>query len=218
MSTSDIKPITKSLSHLRNKKSQALLGGGLDKIEKQKSKGKFTARERIGRLVDFGSFVELGMFVTSKEANSTLGDGVITGFAKINSRPVVVFSQDFSVQGGSLSKANSEKIVKAMEHAEKIGCPIIGLNDSGGARIQEGVESLAGYADIFLKNVELSGVVPQISAILGPCAGGAVYSPALTDIVIHRLCGICQNKSKGNSRISADRTKYIRCNSFHISA
>ncbi len=184
MTKSDIKSLPKPLSQLKQKKSLALEGGGEERLERQKAKGKLTARERIGLLIDFGSFVELGMFVTSKEADSTLGDGVITGLAKINSRPIVIFSQDFSVQGGSLSKSNSEKIVKAMEHAEKIGCPIIGLNDSGGARIQEGVESLAGYADIFLKNVELSGVVPQISAILGPCAGGAVYSPALTDFVI----------------------------------
>lgn len=184
MTKSQIKPISKPIATLRNKKSLAMLGGGEDKLEKQRTNGKLTARERIGRLVDFGTFMELGMFVTSKDPDSTLGDGVITGIAEINGRPIVIFSQDFSVQGGSLSLANSQKIVKAMEHAERVGCPIVGLNDSGGARIQEGVESLAGYADIFLKNVELSGVVPQISAILGPCAGGAVYSPALTDFVI----------------------------------
>jgi propionyl-CoA carboxylase beta chain len=174
---------------LENLREEARLGGGKKKIEKQHEKGKFTARERIDLLVDEGSFDELDMFVESRatdfglDKNKVLGDGVVTGFGKINGRMVAVFSQDFTVFGGSLSEAHAEKICKIMDMAMKLGIPIIGLNDSGGARIQEGVVSLGGYADIFLRNTLASGVVPQISAILGPSAGGAVYSPAITDFI-----------------------------------
>jgi len=170
--------------------AKALLGGGKARIDKQHEAGKLTARERIAALVDDGSFVELDRFVTHRSADfgmadhKILGDGVVTGHAMIDGRPVCVFAQDFTVFGGSLSGAYAQKICKVMDLATKIGCPVIGLNDSGGARIQEGVESLAGYADIFLKNVMSSGVVPQLSAILGPCAGGAVYSPAITDFIL----------------------------------
>ncbi|NOX18269.1 MAG: acyl-CoA carboxylase subunit beta [Chlorobi bacterium] len=171
-------------------KEEAKLGGGEKRIEAQHAKGKLTARERIELLVDPGSFDEMDMLVKHRATNfgmdkkKFLGDGVVTGFAKINGRPIALFSQDFTVFGGSLSEAHAEKIVKLMDMALKIGVPIIGLNDSGGARIQEGVVSLGGYADIFLRNTLASGVVPQISAILGPCAGGAVYSPAITDFVM----------------------------------
>jgi propionyl-CoA carboxylase beta chain len=171
----------------RNRK--ALLGGGRDRIEKQHEAGKLTARERLDLLLDKGTFVELDRFVTHRcrdfgmEERKFLGDGVITGYGKINERPVFVFAQDFTVLGGTLSLTVSEKICKVMELALKNGAPLIGLNDSGGARIQEGVGSLAGYADIFLRNTLASGVIPQISVILGPSAGGAVYSPALTDFV-----------------------------------
>ncbi len=174
---------------LKKKKADAKLGGGKDKIESQHSKGKLTARERIELLVDEGSFEEVDMFVKHRSREFGLdkqqypGDGVVTGFAKINNRPVAIYSQDFTVFGGSLSEAHAEKICKVMDMALKVGIPIIGLNDSGGARIQEGVVSLGGYAEIFLRNTLASGVVPQISAILGPCAGGAVYSPAITDFV-----------------------------------
>ncbi len=167
----------------------AKLGGGEDKVQKQHEKGKLTARERIQLLVDEGSFDEIDMFVKHRSSDfgldkqKYLGDGVITGFARINGRPVALYSQDFTVFGGSLSEAHAEKICKIMDMALKIGVPVIGLNDSGGARIQEGVVSLGGYADIFLRNTLASGVIPQISAILGPCAGGAVYSPAITDFV-----------------------------------
>ncbi len=167
----------------------AKLGGGEDKVQKQHDKGKLTARERIQLLVDEGSFDEIDMFVKHRSSDfgldkqKYLGDGVITGFARINGRPVALYSQDFTVFGGSLSEAHAEKICKIMDMALKIGVPVIGLNDSGGARIQEGVVSLGGYADIFLRNTLASGVIPQISAILGPCAGGAVYSPAITDFV-----------------------------------
>ncbi len=170
-------------------REEALLGGGKDKQEAQRAKGKLTARERIELLVDEGSFEEVDMFVKHRavnfglEKNKVLGDGVITGFARIEGRPVAIFSQDFTVFGGSLSEAHAEKICKIMDMALKIGVPIIGLNDSGGARIQEGVASLGGYAEIFLRNTMASGVVPQISAVLGPCAGGAVYSPAITDFI-----------------------------------
>ncbi|GJQ64499.1 MAG: methylmalonyl-CoA carboxyltransferase [Melioribacteraceae bacterium] len=176
----------KKLDELRKK---ALLGGGEKKIKSQHDKGKLTARERIRLLVDEGSFDEIDMFVKHRssdfglEKQKIMGDGVITGFARIEGRPVAVFSQDFTVFGGSLSEAHAEKICKIMDMAEKVGVPVIGLNDSGGARIQEGVVSLGGYADIFLRNTLVSGVIPQISAILGPCAGGAVYSPAITDFV-----------------------------------
>lgn len=174
---------------LAKRKAESLLGGGKGKIEAQHKKGKLTARERIEILVDEGSFEEVDMFVKHRAKNFGLdkvnypGDGVVTGFAKIDGRPVALFSQDFTVFGGSLSETHAEKIVKIMNMAMKAGIPVIGLNDSGGARIQEGVNSLGGYADIFLLNTLASGVVPQISVILGPCAGGAVYSPAITDFV-----------------------------------
>jgi propionyl-CoA carboxylase beta chain len=177
------------IEKLTQLREESRLGGGGDKIDIQHSKGKLTARERIQLLVDEGSFSEIDMFVKHRsydfglEKQQVLGDGVITGFAKINNRQVAVFSQDFTVFGGSLSETNAEKICKIMDMALKLGIPIIGLNDSGGARIQEGVNSLGGYANIFLRNTLASGVVPQISAILGPCAGGAVYSPAITDFI-----------------------------------
>lgn len=177
------------LDELSQKKESAKLGGGAEKIKSQHDKGKLTARERIDLLVDEGSFEEIGMFVKHRAKDFGLdkqnfpGDGVVTGFAKIDGRPVALFSQDFTVFGGSLSETHAEKIVKIMKLAMKAGIPVIGLNDSGGARIQEGVNSLGGYADIFLLNTLASGVVPQISVVLGPCAGGAVYSPAITDFV-----------------------------------
>ena len=177
------------LDELSNKKETAKLGGGEKRIKSQHEKGKLTARERIELLVDDGSFEEIGMFVKHRATDFGLakqnysGDGVVTGFAKIDGRPIALYSQDFTVFGGSLSETHAEKIVKIMKLAMKAGIPIIGLNDSGGARIQEGVNSLGGYADIFLLNTLASGVVPQISVILGPCAGGAVYSPAITDFV-----------------------------------
>ncbi|HMN49318.1 MAG TPA: acyl-CoA carboxylase subunit beta [Ignavibacteriaceae bacterium] len=174
---------------LKIRKEKAKLGGGESKIKNQHDKGKLTARERIDLLVDAGSFEEIGMFVKHRATDFGLdklnypGDGVVTGFAKIDGRPIALFSQDFTVFGGSLSETHAEKIVKIMKLALKAGIPVIGLNDSGGARIQEGVISLGGYADIFLLNTLASGVVPQISVVLGPCAGGAVYSPAITDFV-----------------------------------
>jgi propionyl-CoA carboxylase beta chain len=174
---------------LKKKREEARLGGGKDKITAQHDKGKLTARERIELLVDEGSFEELDMFVKHRSKDFGLdkqripGDGVVTGFAKIDGRPLALFSQDFTVFGGSLSETHAEKIVKIMNMALKMGVPVIGLNDSGGARIQEGVVSLGGYADIFLLNTLASGVVPQISVVLGPCAGGAVYSPAITDFI-----------------------------------
>jgi len=170
--------------------AKAALGGGQNRIDKQHEAGKLTARERIEALLDEGSFVELDKFVTHRCADfgmqeqKILGDGVVTGHGTVDGRTVCVFAQDFTVFGGSLSGAYAQKICKVMDLATKIGCPMIGLNDSGGARIQEGVESLAGYADIFLRNVLTSGVIPQISAIMGPCAGGAVYSPAMTDFIL----------------------------------
>jgi acetyl-CoA carboxylase carboxyltransferase component len=175
-------------ARLLDLRAEALLGGGLDRIEQQHARGKLTARERIDLLLDPGSFVELDAFVTSRSAafglEPVLGDGVVTGHGTIDGRLVFVFSQDFTVYGGSLAEAYAEKIVKVMDLAMKVGAPIIGLNDSGGARIQEGVVSLGGYADIFLRNVLASGVVPQLSVVLGPCAGGAVYSPAMTDLIV----------------------------------
>ncbi len=162
-------------------------GGGAARVTKQHEAGKLTARERLDLLLDPGSFVELDAFVTNRNATATesfLGDGVVTGHGAIDGRTVFVFSQDFTVFGGSLSEAYAEKICKVMDLAMKVGAPIIGLNDLGGARIQEGVVSLGGYADIFLRNVMASGVVPQISVVLGPCAGGAVYSPAITDFTV----------------------------------
>ena len=179
----------KQLAELRKKHAEAELGGGKDRLKQQRDKGKLTARERIAKLLDPGTFVELDKFVSHRcmnfdlEKQIYLGDGVITGYGLIEERQVFIFSQDFSVFGGSLSETYAKKICKIMDLALEVGCPIIGLNDSGGARIQEGVQSLAGYADIFLRNVLSSGVVPQISAILGPCAGGAVYSPAITDFI-----------------------------------
>jgi propionyl-CoA carboxylase beta chain len=167
-----------------------MLGGGEQRIEDQHRKGKLTARERLELLLDEGSFDEIDMFVEHRTSDFGLdrqkfpGDGVVTGTGTIDGRTVCVFSQDFTVFGGSLSEAHAEKIVKIMDLALKIGCPVVGLNDSGGARIQEGVVSLGGYAEIFLRNTLVSGVVPQISAVMGPCAGGAVYSPAITDFVL----------------------------------
>lgn len=175
---------------LAKKNAEALLGGGQDRIDAQHKKGKLTARERISLLMDEGSFEEIGKFVMHRskdfglDKEYYLGDGVVTGYGTVNGRLVYVFSQDFTVLGGSLSETHAEKIVKIMELAMKNGAPVIGLNDSGGARIQEGVVSLGGYADIFYRNVQASGVVPQISAIMGPCAGGAVYSPAITDFIL----------------------------------
>ena len=172
------------------KREEARLGGGEKAIQKQHDKGKYTARERIAQLLDEGSFEELDMFVTHRCTNfgqdkkHILGDGVVTGYGTIEGRLVYVFAQDFTVFGGSLSETMAQKICKIMDMAMKMGAPVIGLNDSGGARIQEGVNALAGYAEIFQRNILASGVVPQISAILGPCAGGAVYSPALTDFTI----------------------------------
>ena len=176
----------KLLNKIRTK---ALLGGGKDRIKKQHAKGKLSARERIDILLDKNTFTEIDMFVKHRshdfemDKNKVLTDGVITGHGYIDGRKVMVFSQDFTIFGGSLSEAFAEKVCKIMDMALKIGVPIIGLNDSGGARIQEGVVSLGGYADIFLRNTLASGVIPQISAILGPCAGGAVYSPAITDFI-----------------------------------
>lgn len=174
---------------LNKMRETAKLGGGEKRIKSQHAKGKYLARERIYLLLDPGTFEETDEFVTHRshdfglEKQTFLGDGVITGSGRINGRLVFVFSQDFTVFGGSLSEAHAEKICKIMDTAEKLGAPVIGLNDSGGARIQEGVVSLGGYADIFLRNTLVSGVIPQISAILGPCAGGAVYSPAITDFI-----------------------------------
>jgi propionyl-CoA carboxylase beta chain len=175
---------------LERKNAEALLGGGQSRIDAQHAKGKLTARERVELLLDVGSFEEIGKFVMHRskdfglDKEYYLGDGVVTGYGTIDGRLVYVFSQDFTVLGGSLSETNAEKICNIMDLAMKNGAPVIGLNDSGGARIQEGVVSLAGYADIFYRNTMASGVVPQISAIMGPCAGGAVYSPAITDFIM----------------------------------
>lgn len=177
------------ISHLRSLKSKALLGGGEKRLAQQHERGKLTARERLDILLDEGSFQELDALVQHRsrdfglDKQKFLGDGVVTGYGRIEGRLVYVFSQDFTVLGGSLSEAHGAKICKIMDHAMRNGTPIIGLNDSGGARIQEGVVSLGAYADIFLRNTLASGVVPQISAILGPCAGGAVYSPAISDFI-----------------------------------
>ncbi len=182
--------IDDKLKHLKDLEKQAVLGGGEAKIKSQHDKGKLTARERIDMLLDQGTFQETDKFVTHRcsdyemDKTKILGDGVVTGYGRINNRPVCIFAEDFTVFGGSLSKAYAEKICKLQDMAIKIGCPIIGLKDSGGARIQEGVDSLAGYTDVFLRNVLSSGVIPQVSVIMGPCAGGAVYSPAMTDFVI----------------------------------
>ena len=174
---------------LESMRAEALKGGGEARMEAQHGKGKLTARERLQLLLDPGTFQELGQLVTHRSTNfgldkqKFLGDGVVTGYGNVNGRLVYVFSQDFTVLGGSLAEAHAQKICKIMEMALDNGAPVIGLNDSGGARIQEGVVSLGGYADIFHRNVKASGVVPQLSLILGPCAGGAVYSPALTDFI-----------------------------------
>ena len=180
----------KKIKALEQKREQAMHGGGHARIESQHKKGKLTARERMHFLLDEGSFQEIGMLVTHRSTDFGMekerypGDGVVTGYGNINGRLVYVFSQDFTVFGGSLSETHAEKICKIMDLAMKNGAPVVGLNDSGGARIQEGVVSLGGYADIFYRNTMASGVVPQISAIMGPCAGGAVYSPAITDFIL----------------------------------
>ncbi len=178
------------IDRLRTMRAAAMLGGGAVRIDQQHRRGKLTARERLELLLDPGSFIEFDAFVTHRasdfglDGQRVLGDGVVTGHGTMGGRLVFVFSQDFTVFGGSLSEAHAEKICKVMDLAVKVGAPIVGLNDSGGARIQEGVVSLGGYADIFLRNTLASGVVPQISVVLGPCAGGAVYSPAITDFTV----------------------------------
>src|SRR5213595_3386379 len=175
--------------HLRDLRYEAVHAGSEAAVEKQHAKGKMTARERIEKLLDPGSFHELDTFVRHRTfefdmlKNRPWGDAVVTGHGTIEGRPVCVFSQDFTVFGGSLGEVMAEKMCKIMDLAAKIGCPVIGLNDSGGARIQEGVVSLGAYGDVFVRNVQCSGVIPQISLIMGPCAGGAVYSPAMTDFI-----------------------------------
>ncbi|HKM73871.1 MAG TPA: carboxyl transferase domain-containing protein, partial [Stellaceae bacterium] len=177
------------LGRLEDKRAAARAGGGARRIEAQHRRGKLTARERLELLLDPGSFEEWDMFVEHRshdfgiDAHKIPGDGVVTGYGTVNGRLVFVFSQDFTVFGGSLSEAHAEKICKVMDQAINVGAPVIGLNDSGGARIQDGVASLAGYAEVFERNVLASGVVPQVSLIMGPCAGGAVYSPAMTDFI-----------------------------------
>src|SRR6266513_743410 len=178
------------LEQLERRIAESELGGGADRLKSQHAKGKLSARERLDLLLDDGSFVEFDRFVVHRSDDFGLadqkiyGDGVVTGHGRIDGRLVYVFSQDFTVFGGSLSETFAEKICKIMDLAVRNGAPVIGLNDSGGARIQEGVLSLGGYADIFLRNTLASGVIPQISAIMGPCAGGAVYSPAITDFIL----------------------------------
>jgi propionyl-CoA carboxylase beta chain len=178
-----------TIDELEARRRRAELGGGETRIAAQHKKGRLTARERLCVLLDQGSFEEYDMFVEHNcadfgmEAQKFPGDGVVTGSGTINGRLVFVFAQDFTVFGGSLSERHAQKICKVMDMAMKVGAPVIGLNDSGGARIQEGVASLAGYAEVFQRNVLASGVVPQISLIMGPCAGGAVYSPAMTDFI-----------------------------------
>src|SRR5580658_7061897 len=177
------------LKRLEQGRGAARAGGGKRRVEAQHAKGKLTARERLDILLDPDSFEEWDMFVEHRshdfgiDKETVPGDGVVTGYGEINGRLVFVFSQDFTVFGGSLSEAHAEKICKIMDQAMRVGAPVIGLNDSGGARIQEGVASLAGYAEVFERNVLASGVVPQVSLIMGPCAGGAVYSPAMTDFI-----------------------------------
>jgi len=179
-----------SIKKLQDRLAEAHKGGGEKRIQRQHSKKKLTARERVQFLLDEGSFEEMGILVTHRTTDFGMdkeiyfGDGVVTGYGTIDGRLVYVYAQDFTVFGGALSETHAEKICKVMDHAVRVGAPIIGLNDSGGARIQEGVRSLGGYADIFYRNVQASGVVPQISAIMGPCAGGAVYSPAMTDFTL----------------------------------
>src|SRR5688572_21575662 len=181
---------TDRVEHLLELNRAAESGGGKERLEKQKADGKLTARERVGLLLDKDSFEELDKFVTHRcldfgmQEQQYPGDGVVSGYGRIDGRLVYVFAQDFTIFGGSLSETNARKICKVMDLAMKMGAPVIGLNDSGGARIQEGVVSLGGYADIFLRNTVASGVIPQISAIMGPCAGGAVYSPAITDFTV----------------------------------
>ena len=180
------------MERLQELRERSLQGGGEKRVAAQHERGKLTARERIDLLVDPGTFVEIDRFVTHRcrdfgmdsEKNEILGDGVVTGSAKVDGRPVYLFAQDFTVFGGSLSETHAQKIIKVMDLAMKMGVPMLGLCDSGGARIQEGVVSLAGYANIFLRNTMASGVIPQISAIMGPCAGGAVYSPSITDFIM----------------------------------
>jgi propionyl-CoA carboxylase beta chain len=182
--------MSENIKKLLEIRKTALLGGGVKRIESQHKKGKLTARERIHFLLDEGSFEEIGRLITHRSTLFGLdkqvfyGDGVVTGYGTVEGRPVYVYAQDFTVLGGSLAEAHAEKICRLMDLSLRNGIPVIGLNDSGGARIQEGVVSLGGYADLFHRNVQASGVVPQISAIMGPCAGGAVYSPALTDFVM----------------------------------
>lgn len=182
--------LKEKLQELEKRDREALVAGGPERIEKHHAAGKLTARERVELLLDPGSFVEMDRFMTHRcddfglDKQKIPGDGVITGYGKIDGRLVFVFAQDFTVFGGSLGEVFAKKICKVMDHATKVGAPVIGLNDSGGARIQEGVMSLAGYADIFLRNVLSSGVVPQISGVMGPCAGGAVYSPVMTDFIL----------------------------------
>src|SRR5205809_6125293 len=182
--------MTQRLDELKKKGEQAKLSGGPEKIESQHSRGKMTARERIDALVDPGTFVEIDRFVVHQTTDfgmaekKVLGDGVVTGHGRIDGRLVYLFSHDFTTFGGSLGEMFARKVTKIMDLALKTGVPVVGLNDSGGARIQEGVVSLGGYAEIFLRNVLCSGVVPQLSAVMGPCAGGAVYSPAITDFVV----------------------------------
>jgi len=177
------------IEQLQHKRARAELGGGSMRIAAQHAKGKLTARERIDVLFDAGSFEEWDIFVEHRctdfgmQDKTIPGDGVVTGYGTINGRLVFIYSQDFTVFGGSLSEAHAEKICKVMDHAMKVGAPVIGISDSGGARIQEGVASLGGYAEVFQRNVLASGVVPQISLVMGPCAGGAVYSPAITDFI-----------------------------------
>ena len=189
--------IQEKINKLIENRETARLGGGQKAIDKQHDKGKYTARERIQMLLDEGSFEEFDMFVTHRcydfgmDRKHTFGDGVVTGYGTIDGRLVYVFAQDFTVTAGSLSLSMSDKICKVMDMAMRNGAPCIGMNDSGGARIQEGVNALAGYANIFQRNVMSSGVIPQISAIFGPCAGGAVYSPALTDFKVVRV--VCRS-------------------------
>src|SRR5271169_5898828 len=182
--------LKENLERLQQLTREAEAAGGADRVKKQRAQGRMTARERVEFLLDRGSFVELDKFKTHRITDFDMaekkipGDGVVTGYGTIDGRQVCIFSHDFTVFGGSLSGAFAEKVCKVMDLAMKTGCPVIGLNDGSGARIQEGVVSLAGYADIFLRNVLASGVIPQISVIMGPCAGGAVYSPAITDFIV----------------------------------
>ncbi len=184
------RPVTDRLAKLRTKRDEAMLGGGQARIDAQHERGQLTARERLSVLLDEGAFQELGALATHQETDFGMadkrfpGDGVVTGFGKVNGRRVAVYAQDFTVLGGSFSSVQSHKISRIMDLAMEAGIPVLGLNDSGGARVQEGVKSLAAYGEVFYRNVQASGVVPQISLIMGPCAGGAVYSPALTDFVI----------------------------------